>query len=170
MNSKPMNEEPHIPFGKNADDKEVHAENPDQWNPPQETLDKLEEVFNSVPHKLEDIKPEAAWPFFEGQAEPQVCKNDSCGRCGSACKATAEDKPQEDEPVSKEFVSELKKLINQFSVENDSNTPDHILAEYLDGCLANFAVATQARETWYGRPNFRLKYSYPVSQVTYDFK
>jgi len=34
---------------------------------------------------------------------------------------------------------------------NESNTPDVILAQFLLGCLAAFTVATQQRETWYGR-------------------
>ncbi len=50
-----------------------------------------------------------------------------------------------------EFEKELESLINRFSKENESNTPDFILAQYLSGCLATFNVAVQQRETWYGR-------------------
>lgn len=54
-----------------------------------------------------------------------------------------------------EFVKELENLINCFSVENESNTPDFILAQYLRGCLTNFANIVNAREKWYGRgPKF----------------
>ena len=49
------------------------------------------------------------------------------------------------------FVKELERLINKHSQENASNTPDFILAQYLQGCLAVFAQAVQQRETWYGR-------------------
>lgn len=49
------------------------------------------------------------------------------------------------------FEKELENLINRHSKENDSNTPDFILAQYISGCLATFATATQQRETWYGR-------------------
>lgn len=49
------------------------------------------------------------------------------------------------------FENELQSLINRYSKENESNTPDFILAQYLAGCLATFATATQQRETWYGR-------------------
>jgi hypothetical protein len=48
------------------------------------------------------------------------------------------------------FKTELQHLINRFSKENDSNTPDFILAEYLSDCLAAFNTATQLRETWHG--------------------
>jgi len=49
-----------------------------------------------------------------------------------------------------EFVRELEELINSHSVENQSGTPDFILAEYLRGCLDNYAQAVKARDLWYG--------------------
>ena len=49
------------------------------------------------------------------------------------------------------FQNELEALINRYSRENDSNTPDFILAQYVENCLANFDRAVQQRETWYGR-------------------
>ena len=50
-----------------------------------------------------------------------------------------------------DFYKELEGLINKYSKENASNTPDWILAQYLLGCLSAFEMATQQRETWYGR-------------------
>ncbi len=50
-----------------------------------------------------------------------------------------------------EFLGELEHLINRHSKENESNTPDFILAQYLEGCLKVFNTAVQKRETWYGR-------------------
>lgn len=50
-----------------------------------------------------------------------------------------------------DFQTELRKLLNRHSMENDSNTPDFILAEYMLNCLKAFNTATQQRETWYGR-------------------
>ena len=49
------------------------------------------------------------------------------------------------------FEQELRNLINRHSVENASNTPDFILAQYLVSCLVVFTAAVQQRETWYGR-------------------
>ena len=49
------------------------------------------------------------------------------------------------------LVDELGGLLNRHSLENNSNTPDMILAEYMLGCLAAFETAIQQRETWYGR-------------------
>lgn len=49
------------------------------------------------------------------------------------------------------FATDLRDLINHHSRENRSNTPDSILAGYLDACLSAFDTAVQQRETWYGR-------------------
>lgn len=51
----------------------------------------------------------------------------------------------------KEFTKDLKNLINTHSLENLSNTPDWILAEYLTACLKNFSLVMEAREEWHGR-------------------
>jgi hypothetical protein len=48
------------------------------------------------------------------------------------------------------FSSQLADLINWWSRESPSNTPDFILAQYLQDCLAAWNTATLARERWYG--------------------
>ncbi len=40
--------------------------------------------------------------------------------------------------------------INCASMENASDTPDFILAEYLTDCLEAFDKATKARDKWHG--------------------
>lgn len=50
-----------------------------------------------------------------------------------------------------QFRGELESAINRASKENGSDTPDFILATFLDGCLAAFDEAVTARERWYGR-------------------
>lgn len=52
-----------------------------------------------------------------------------------------------------EFKKELTSLINRYSMEIVSNTPDFILADYLVGCLDNFNINANAREMYYGREN-----------------
>lgn len=47
------------------------------------------------------------------------------------------------------FLKELESLINRHSKENDSDTPDFILAEYIGNCLHGFSQATRARDKWY---------------------
>ena len=53
------------------------------------------------------------------------------------------------ENIKTEFRIKLENLINQESMENGSNTPDFILAEYLCDCLKIFDKATRRREIWY---------------------
>lgn len=51
----------------------------------------------------------------------------------------------------KDFLEEIREVINRHSAENDSNTPDYILANYMCQCLDAFTHATKLREKWYGR-------------------
>ena len=48
------------------------------------------------------------------------------------------------------FSKELENLINKHSIENGSNTPDFILAEYMMNCLRAFENAVVARSKWFG--------------------
>lgn len=47
-----------------------------------------------------------------------------------------------------DFEKELEKLINKYSIENGSNTPDFLLTKYLMGCLRNYNSATNARDKY----------------------
>jgi hypothetical protein len=49
------------------------------------------------------------------------------------------------------FQNELTSLINRYNEESKSNTPDYILARFLEGCLASFNKAVNMRETHAGR-------------------
>lgn len=49
------------------------------------------------------------------------------------------------------FMKELAALINKYSMENTSNTPDFILAEALLGFLTVFDNTSIKREEWYGK-------------------
>lgn len=48
------------------------------------------------------------------------------------------------------FDKALERLINCYSLESGSNTPDFILVEYLKSSLINFHQATRLRDNWYG--------------------
>jgi len=50
-----------------------------------------------------------------------------------------------------EFEKELEHLINKHCLENDSNTPDFILAKAVRGFIETFSTAVMEREKWYGR-------------------
>ena len=89
-------------------------------------------------------------------AEPLKIKEEDnipcdCGTCAEE-KQLAPD--QDARPPLTSFEQELKHLLNKYSMESDSNTPDFILAEYMHACLVSFNVATRAREHWYGRRVF----------------
>lgn len=44
---------------------------------------------------------------------------------------------------------DIAEVINRHSAENGSDTPDFILAEYLESCLRSFDVACNRRSNWY---------------------
>lgn len=52
-------------------------------------------------------------------------------------------------PERDEFKLALESLINKYSLEGGSDTPDFILADYLVNCLAAFNVASKERGRWY---------------------
>ena len=49
------------------------------------------------------------------------------------------------------FQLELEALINKWSKEAGSDTPDFMLAKYLCACLDAFDLCVQDREKWHGR-------------------
>lgn len=53
--------------------------------------------------------------------------------------------------MESQFEKDLAALINRYSKENDSDTPDFILARYLNEVMKNFNAAVLDREQWYGR-------------------
>ena len=55
------------------------------------------------------------------------------------------------------FEKELSALINKYSQENLSNTPDFILVEYLNSCLKTFNYTLKMREQWHERDNTNKK-------------
>jgi hypothetical protein len=56
-------------------------------------------------------------------------------------------------PAQREAIArEIAAVINRNSLENGSDTPDFLLADYLIGCLETYNSTLRAREKWYGRP------------------
>ena len=53
------------------------------------------------------------------------------------------------EAVKSEFRKDLEISINACSMENGSDTPDFILAEYLEDCLRAYDKTVRAREGWW---------------------
>lgn len=55
------------------------------------------------------------------------------------------------QPKPDTFKEALTEIVNIYSQENGSYTPDYIIAEYLIDCLAKFNKAVNDREVHYGR-------------------
>ncbi len=51
--------------------------------------------------------------------------------------------------TGKTFRKDLAALINRYNMEDASDTPDWILANFLRGCLTAFDTATNNRTGWY---------------------
>jgi hypothetical protein len=49
------------------------------------------------------------------------------------------------------FKKELEELINKYGKENNSDTPDFIIAEFMAKCLEAFDKAVKKRSKWWGR-------------------
>ena len=47
------------------------------------------------------------------------------------------------------FERELQSLLNNHSKENESNTPDFLLSEFLTGCLKAYNTALKKRDKWF---------------------
>lgn len=58
------------------------------------------------------------------------------------------------------LATELSGLLNRYSQENTSDTPDFVLANFLLACLEAYNNAICAREIWYGEKqvNFNKRY------------
>ena len=55
-----------------------------------------------------------------------------------------------------ELQEKLAAILNAESRENESNTPDFILAEYMLSCLEAYEKATKRRDDWYGTSHFSI--------------
>jgi hypothetical protein len=71
--------------------------------------------------------------------------------------------PVPDEPAFErpEFGKALSRLINSYSKENESDTPDFILAEYLESSLNAFDIASKRRDKWYQPPVIGTDFALP---------
>jgi len=102
-------------------------------------------------------KQEIAAPAKETRSA-MLCEhaNENPGKCACAedcyCKThTCKDRDIPAKPAAgrTEFERELQDLLNRHSKENDSDTPDFVLAAYLQDCLNAFERATRHRERWH---------------------
>ena len=54
-----------------------------------------------------------------------------------------------------DFFNELKYILNRYCKENESNTPDYILANYLCRCLENYNLTVIERDKHCGYTKLR---------------
>jgi hypothetical protein len=52
--------------------------------------------------------------------------------------------------MKKEFKKDLENLLNKYSIDNDCNTPDFILAEHLVGCIEILKQTNFKNHRWHG--------------------
>ena len=72
--------------------------------------------------------------------------------------------------MNSDFEKEIENLINKYSQENGSNTPDFLLAKYLTGCLTVFNSVITAREVWYGRKDISEVLKNPITKPDKNVK
>lgn len=49
-----------------------------------------------------------------------------------------------------ELKNELETLLNKYSVENGSDTPDFLLAQYILDCILSYQSIVTKRDKWFG--------------------
>ena len=84
-----------------------------------------------------------------------------------------EDSPEEKPERYSKFQKELESLINRYSMENHSDTPDFILAQFLTEQLKVFDQIVARRDKWYGHPTLQDKLrtainANPESQLAHE--
>lgn len=62
------------------------------------------------------------------------------------------------DPNKPTFRKELTSLINKYCKENESDTPDFLLAEYIDDMVEVYTSVIRKRDKWFGfEPFHELK-------------
>lgn len=61
----------------------------------------------------------------------------------------------EEPPEPNKFEKELEQILNRHNKDNDTQTPDFILAQYLLSCMEAYRTAQRMRQKWFGGSNGR---------------
>ncbi len=93
--------------------------------------------------------------FGEDKSGEQMTPNEMLEHIYKLQKTMYEDTTDIPDTVEEKltFDEALEQLINKYSQENGSNTPDFILSKFLYECLEAFNHAVKQREQWYGVPH-----------------
>lgn len=103
-------------------------------------MDKKHSTEGSCKTPLSELKADDLKHYEELSTKGHSWNN----QIPQAIEAFYNEKIRQDSP----FQKELEGLINKYSQENASNTPDFILAEYLDNCLDNYNKTVAKRDEW----------------------
>ena len=93
--------------------------------------------------ELAAAKERIAWFMDEHEADNRTIAN--LGKRLEEATKRVEDAERD------EFRNDLEGVINRHSMENGSNTPDFMLADYLIKCLHDLDKVINNRASWYGR-------------------
>lgn len=94
-----------------------------------------------APDEMTDPQAQNAMMELQRDWLANVAEADRYAEALALAKASA------DRPL---FRDELEHLLNRYSMENCSNTPDFILADFIRCCLTAFDAAVLRRDHWYG--------------------
>lgn len=64
-------------------------------------------------------------------------------------KAEMADSEEQKKMAEPTFQEELGRLLNRFGMDNECDTPDHILRDYLVNCLENYRIITKRNMLWH---------------------
>lgn len=70
--------------------------------------------------------------------------------CPSVLQQLEGNEREPDCSMESDFAKDLQRLINSHSIENESDTPDFVLATFMSRCLAAFAEGVRGRDEYYG--------------------
>lgn len=133
---------------------------PTAWTPGANYKETLSSFENPEPPKVTDAEAERAGEVYLHAAEGfagniRIALQDFLDRRANVSGPADPSHMPADEKyprdVAPAFEHDLRDLINRHSMENGSDTPDFMLADYLVQCLENFDVIVKARGIWKGR-------------------
>jgi hypothetical protein len=82
------------------------------------------------------------------QSDTPRNENSVQGWLGPHCPVASGEDTNVQQPVK--FREALTALLNRYSKENGSNTPDYLLANFLIGCMDAFDLTVRRRDEWRG--------------------
>lgn len=102
-------------------------------------------------NEWQDRTKESGAPMWQNKRDPAAFSTDAGQTWHFVDDRMEEPKKSSLHPKKSSLHRDLKDVLNKHSAENESNTPDYILADHLINCLEIFNEAVKDRAGWYGR-------------------